>query len=189
MRQFWYKAIILQNLTAQFEEIRKVAEAFGAEFSETYQLEEALSLMEEIVTNFGAAIWVTGIVTAAYLGFIFFAKKQRIRIHHRSLRFPYFCVYGIIFGLLLTLIPTTKILGLNMLLMLSPLYFFQGISILDYYWRPFVEKSKWFAFLLVLMLLFNYFFAMLIVMMGLLDVWFNFRKLKIQEEIDESNSY
>ena len=62
----------------------------------------------------------------------------------------------------------------------------QGISILEFYWGDFFKKSKFLLFLLIFSMVFNYFILILVALIGLTDIWFNFRKIYM-EEIDGNN--
>jgi uncharacterized protein YybS (DUF2232 family) len=70
--------------------------------------------------------------------------------------------------------------------MIAPLFLIQGISNLDFYWGDFFKRSKILLFLLVVSMVFNYFILILVALIGLTDIWFNFRKIDM-EEIDGSN--
>lgn len=188
VRVLFYQSIILENFRAALDETFQILEKNAESMPEFYRVEEVMTLFKEIFTKFEAAIWLAGILLAAYFGFILFARKQKIRIYHQSIQFPFFTVYFVIFALLLSLLPATKYVGLNILFMLAPIFFIQGLSIIDYYWRSFFQKSKLMMIILIVMVLFNIYFVSLIVLMGLMDTWFNFRKMKIQEETDESNT-
>lgn len=66
---------------------------------------------------------------------------------------------------------------LNLLLVMASVYFFQGISILIYFFRrrfpPLMRMAVYLMILLFLQLV-----GVLIVVLGLFDFWFDFRKLK-----------
>lgn len=92
---------------------------------------------------------------------------------------PDFLVWGIIGCGLLLLIPdrTIKIFGLNGLLILITVYFFQGIAIVSFYF----EKKR----LPLLLRLFLYslialqqIVLLVVIGLGFFDMWLNFRKLE-----------
>jgi uncharacterized protein YybS (DUF2232 family) len=73
--------------------------------------------------------------------------------------------------------PSLSWLCLNLLLVVSVVYFFQGISIFFFYVKNRVSPT----FRLMAMFLFFLFFqpvAMFLILVGLFDFWFDFRKLK-----------
>jgi uncharacterized protein YybS (DUF2232 family) len=92
---------------------------------------------------------------------------------------PEYLVWAVIGCGLMWLIPQTslKLLGTNGLLILMPIYFFQGIAIVAFYF----DKKKLPRFLRIVLysLVAVQPFLLLAVMgMGLFDVWVDFRKLK-----------
>lgn len=148
---------------------------------------EILRTLENILSKYYAGIWIITIVLAVYFGSLIFSKKNELKWNHRLIQLPFFFIYLLIGSLALFLIPNTRTVGINCLMMLSPLFLIQGISIIDFYWGNFFKKSKFLLFLLIFSMVLNYFILMLIALMGLVDIWFNFRKIIIMEEIDENN--
>ena len=58
---------------------------------------------------------------------------------------------------------------------------------MDFYWGKFFKKSKFLLVLLIISIIINIPIIILIVLMGVADIWFNFRKIHIMEEIDENH--
>ena len=145
-------------------------------------------MLKKMIVNYNFALILGGFLIAAYFGFLFFAKRNKISIHHQKLQMPFFLVYIVIGGLALSLYSQTRPIGMNILFAISPLFFFQGISIIDFYWRDYFKKSKFLTVILIITFAFNTFMLLLIMLMGLIDIWLNFRKIYTQEEIYESYS-
>ncbi|MCK4653289.1 MAG: DUF2232 domain-containing protein [Candidatus Cloacimonetes bacterium] len=188
LRHILFGKMFLKNFTQVIEQYK---EFFSSTFQDSSeQLELALELLESfkyVFSKFYMGIWVVTIVFAIYFGSLILSKKMMSKWNHKEIRQPFFLIYILIGSLVLFLIPNTKIFGINMMVMLAPLFLIQGISILDFYWGNFFKKSKFLLFLLIFSMVLNYFILMLVVLMGLLDIWFNFRKIRITEEADESN--
>ncbi len=89
-------------------------------------------------------------------------------------------VWGIIAGIALILVPAAplKTLGLNALIVLMTVYFFQGIAIVSFY----LEKKKIplpFRALLYGLIGIQQVLALMVVGLGFFDVWMNFRRIGI----------
>ena len=70
-----------------------------------------------------------------------------------------------------------RVLLLNVLLILGVVYFFQGLAVVSFFFRRrFSPLLRMMAYLLIL--LFIQVFGIVIVVAGLFDFWFDFRKLK-----------
>lgn len=92
---------------------------------------------------------------------------------------PEFLVWCVIGSGLMLFLPdrTFKVIGLNGLIVLMTIYFFQGISIVSYYF----EKKRIPAFLKVFfycLIAIQQVILLLIIGIGFFDVWLNFRKLQ-----------
>ena len=70
-----------------------------------------------------------------------------------------------------------KMLGLNGLLILLTVYFLQGIAVVSYYFekKRFPRALRLFLYTLIAL---QQFILLLIIGLGLFDIWLNFRKLK-----------
>ncbi|MCF7858261.1 MAG: YybS family protein [Candidatus Cloacimonetes bacterium] len=146
-------------------------------FTETFQ---------EFFTKYYAGIWVFTIVLAAYIGTLLLAKKGNLGWEHRKIRMPYYLIYSMIFALVGFLWSNSRVAGINAIIMITPLLLIQGLSIIDFYWGDFFKRSKFLLFLLIFSMVVNYFILILVGLIGLTDIWFNFRKIDM-EDINESN--
>ena len=80
-------------------------------------------------------------------------------------------------GLLLIPGSSLKMLGLNGLLIVLTVYFLQGIAVVSYYFekKQFPRALRLFLYSLIAL---QQFILLLIIGLGLFDMWLNFRKLK-----------
>ncbi|MDP8202990.1 MAG: DUF2232 domain-containing protein [Candidatus Tenebribacter mawsonii] len=167
-----YKEFLNQSFQNNTEQLTLLLD-----FTDTFQ---------RIFTKYYVGIWVFTIVLAIYIGTIFLSKKGSLNWVHRKIRMPFYLIYILIAALAGFLLPSTHTFGINALIMIAPLFLIQGISILDFYWGDFFKRSKILLFLLIVSMVFNYFILILVALIGLTDIWFNFRKIDM-EEIDGSN--
>ncbi len=167
-----YKEFVTQSFQNNDEQL-----TLALEFIETFQ---------ELFTKYYVGIWVFTIVFAIYIGSLILSKKGSLKWEHRKIRMPFYLIYILIAALAGFLLPSSHTSGINVLIMIAPLFLIQGISILDFYWGDFFKKSKFLLFLLIFSMVFNYFILILVALIGLTDIWFNFRKIDM-EEIDGNN--
>ncbi len=96
---------------------------------------------------------------------------------------PEFIIWGIIGCGLLFLMPDKnfKIIGLNGLLVLMTIYFFQGIAIVSYFFekKNFPRMLRFFLYTLIAV---QQAVLLVVVGLGLFDMWVNFRKLNYNKE-------
>lgn len=101
---------------------------------------------------------------------------------------PEFLIWVIIGCGLLLLLPekTFKIIGLNGLLIMLTVYFFQGIAIVSFYFekKRFPRMLKVFLYSLIAL---QQAVLLVIIGLGLFDMWLNFRKLEPSPDKPETN--
>jgi hypothetical protein len=138
---------------------------------------EILQSTENIFTRYFVGISAVSIALAIYLGMLFFSRFNLQKLNHKMIRIPYELIYPLIIGLMAMIFTNYRFIGVNVILIMAPIFLLQGVSILDFYWGNFFKKSKILLFLLIISLVFNYFILSLIILIGLIDMWFNFRKI------------
>ncbi|MFP4040426.1 MAG: YybS family protein [Desulfosudaceae bacterium] len=99
---------------------------------------------------------------------------------------PEYLVWGVIGSGILMLIPqpALRIIGLNLMIILMTIYFFQGIAIVSYYF----DRKKWpvaprvFVYTLIAVW---HLLLLLVVSLGFFDTWADFRRLKTSPDQGE----
>ena len=125
-----------------------------------------------------------------YLGCLVIFKKYGIGLKalapFKEWDITWYYVWGIITGVVLVLIPwgsnvfgrILEIIGFNLIIIFGVLYFILGISVLWGIFDRFKISLVWRIPCLVFSVFFLVFMVFIIPLLGLFDVWANFRKLK-----------
>lgn len=189
IRHFLLGNILNANVAKLMEGYKQIINSSMQSNPENLEMTLAiLNSTEEIFAKFYIGIWIVSMTFAVYFGTMLLSRRTMIKWQHRKIAMPFFFIYLLIIALVLFLLPNMKTSGINALAILAPIFLIQGISILDFYWGDFFKKSRFLFFLLIISMVFNYFIHILVALMGLLDIWFDFRKIRTMEEIHESNS-
>jgi len=92
---------------------------------------------------------------------------------------PEYLVWVAIACGILLLIPdkAVRLMGINGILILMAIYFFQGMAIVSFYFekKQFPRLLRFFLYSLVAI---QQIFLLIVVILGFFDIWFNFRKLE-----------
>ena len=131
------------------------------------------------------AIFINSYMTMAWLNILFIrkilAKKAIVVKSLENLsqwRAPWFLVWGVIGASALMFLPSAiiRIPGINCLIILMFVYFFQGIAVVSFFFQ---KKNAPFALrmLIYILIAIQPLFMFCVIGCGLFDNWFNFRKL------------
>ncbi len=71
----------------------------------------------------------------------------------------------------------TKLIGLNVLLILMTIYFFQGMAIVSFFFEK-KQVPRLFKILLYTLIVLQQLVLLAVIGIGLFDMWLNFRKLE-----------
>ncbi|HJO63605.1 MAG TPA: DUF2232 domain-containing protein, partial [Desulfobacterales bacterium] len=95
---------------------------------------------------------------------------------------PDFLVWGVIGCGLTLLLPSKalKMFGLNGLIILMTIYFFEGIAIVSFYFEK-KEFSRILRLFLYTLIVLQQIILFLIIGIGFFDTWLNFRRLGIKK--------
>jgi len=96
---------------------------------------------------------------------------------------PDILIWGLIGSGFALFLPhkTLKIIGLNVLLILMTIYFFQGIGIVSFYFEK-KQFSRMLRFFLYSLIALQQILLLLVIGLGIFDMWLNFRKLEISQD-------
>lgn len=158
---------------------------FGSSSVETQELERDLLDAVPLIVRIIPGVFISCTLGISWLNFLISRRFCRavgiescIREKLTLWKTPEFIVWFVIAGGLMSLLPMgdLKLLGLNLLIVIGTIYFFQGLAIVSFYfekWKmPFFVKGFVYAVLFL-----QQFALMATAVLGLFDVWFDFRKL------------
>lgn len=188
LRQVAYGKLFLENINQIIDlYLETLRETTADNLNRLTFIQEAVESVRDIITNFFPGIWVFTMILALYLGALLLSRRSQLKWEHKYIRLPFFLIYLLLPVLILLLFPATRIAGFNGALMLLPVFLVQGISLIDFYWGVYFQRTKLLLIVFVLALVFNPYLVLLLTLFGLFDIWFDFRKINKREEIDENH--
>jgi uncharacterized protein YybS (DUF2232 family) len=190
---FLYSTLTGQSLSADFyravdlnrEIMLHLYRSMGMPADSVPEFERFLNEIQRVVVKILPALMMTTTLLVTWinvlLGRVLLKGRQPDYPRYGRLnqwQAPDYLVWGVIgFGLLM-LLPddVPKTIGLNGLITLMMVYFFQGVAIISYFFErkqvPRYAKVMLYALLILQEVL------LVVIVMGFIDVWANFRKLK-----------
>lgn len=176
----WIFTPTLQTISKQMEPL---LESYIQRFPNLRSNRDIIPIIQTIMIDYQIAIWSVMHFSAVYLGVLLLNRKSSLQHPARKIRFPYWFVYLFITSLALTIYRETSLIGRNLLISIAMIYLMQGVGVLSFFWGDYFRKAKMIRTLLIMAIILNYPVLILIALLGVLDVWLNFRKLNIMEEI------
>ena len=107
---------------------------------------------------------------------------------HQTWRLPDKLIWLFIGGAIITILPLVpfRIVGSNLLICMGLIYIFQGFAVLSFFLHKW-NVPQVVRFLLYAMMLFQSFGTVLLLIIGIIEVWFDLRRLKKKPE-DSQNT-
>ncbi|MFO7895910.1 MAG: DUF2232 domain-containing protein [Candidatus Cloacimonadales bacterium] len=185
-------AVVIYAISRQiifFEQLQKTAENFVSEYDKilasTFEsnpeqlqlLTDATAQVKPLFTDYYIGVWSFIMISGIALAALLVSRKSGKKWHLKKVQMPFLLIYLLIGSLLLLLIPNTEKHGVNGVLIVAPFFLIEGASILAFYWGDYFQKSKFLLIILILAILINPYLMLLIMLIGLFDIWFNFRKI------------
>ena len=177
------RATLQQNLDASLD----LYDSIGFSSQVVEILRERAPQMIEMILRIMPALAFAGFVTVVLINLSFLLRRFPERRSFfastadlREWRSPEYLIWCFIlsgFALFLPGWETVRTLALNLFLMIAVFYFFQGLSIIAYYFHhkhvPYFLRS-----LAYVLIVFEQIFTLFVVALGLFDLWGDFRRLK-----------
>ena len=183
----YYQELVDTVHTAMSQALQQSAAQLTPENLQT--LSDMVDTMARFLIRFQEAVWAVPMLLGLYLAALLLSGRVPFGWSHRTTRLPHGMVYPLIAGMAMVLIAATQTAGWNIVIILAWLYGLQGMMIIDFYWGKYFARSRVLTVILVLAIMLNYFILGLIMLMGLLDTWFNFRKLPDMEDNSGDHSH
>jgi uncharacterized protein YybS (DUF2232 family) len=167
------------------ETLAMILQQYGAAAPDKQAVEEAFQKMLPLLLKLLPGAALSSTLMACWLNLV--VAKRYCRIHQlptpawqewRQWKAPDFLVWIVIASGVLLLLPfgDLKIPGLNVLMVGGVIYLFQGLAIAGFYFErwnlPRVIRAVLYAVILV-----QQFFTLGAMLMGLFDIWIDFRRL------------
>jgi hypothetical protein len=174
----WLFASHLQVISQQ---MAPMYESYLERFPNLKLNKEMISTLQSIILTYQPAIFGSMQIAGVFFGLLLFNNTSTLKHPIRFIRLPYVLVYLLIIALALFLYPVTRTWGINLLICTGMIYLIQGTAVLSFVWGDFFSKARLLRTLLTMAIILNYPVMILIAFLGVLDVWFDFRKLTIKE--------
>ena len=178
----------------QSPEYKQIISAGGDQARELKNLVKAPEQMVEQIINWMPSVVFIGIFLSLWASFYFVLRNSlawRSRrkypfglLHLTFFKLPYWLVYPLIIGLGCALLGDSiegydfSVIGFNLLYALGALYFFQGFGVVYDYFTVKGYRGFFKSLLVTLAVVFMW---RLVVLIGLLDLWVNFRKFYVKK--------
>lgn len=145
--------------------------------SDNAQMEAILLQIKSIMIDYRMAIWGISMIFAVYIAALFYAKRASVKWQHHLLNFPHSLIYIFIITLILAILPQTRLLGQNGVLIVVTILLLQGLAIIDFWSKKHFKNSRFIMLAAIVLMFVNVFFALLVSLLGLIDNWLDIRKI------------
>ena len=157
-------------------QMKKFSEGAGLSSSEMFEFREKLPVFQERLVTLFPSIVVTSAAVIMWINLLIIKWRYRA-ISIREWKSPDWVVAFFILAGLLSLIQDkyAQVTGLNLLVIVGQVYFFQGLAIIS----VFMDSRKWPGIIrwpLYILILIQIYMMVIVAGFGLFDTWFDFRK-------------
>ncbi len=186
-------SLVSSYVAANLEMTMKIYANIGVPKENIEIISKSLKTIEYVLVRIMPAIITAMLMITTWINILLTKKilaKKGIRLPQfeklNRWQAPEQFVWPVILSCLMLIIPekTIKIIGLNFIIILMPVYFFQGIAIVSFFFekKNFPAMVKFFIYSIILV---QQIFIPLIIGIGFFDTWIDFRKLTIITEPEE----
>jgi uncharacterized protein YybS (DUF2232 family) len=168
--------VLYQNMGMSYENIQLISNSLDKIQDALVKIIPALVSVSTLFVAWTSILLARPVLTRRSLFYPDFGRLNQWQA-------PEYLVWGVIGCGLALFIPSAsiKIIGLNGLLILLSVYFFQGIAIVSYYFdrRKLPRMIRIFLYTLIAV---QQLVLLVVIGLGFFDLWFNFRKLGKQTD-------
>jgi len=189
LRQILFHQVLIEQMQQNSVMTTELSQELFSDNPEMLQLAmQSVESSVQIFTSYGVAIWFLVIISSLFAGIAWLTFKEKGIGVISAIKLPYGFVYPLIASMLLFLIPGLRVTGINVLLIVIPLFLIQGIAVNAYFLKH-VMKGKNMIWVTVLLIIFlNYLYLIFLVFLGIADLWLQYRERyqkRIKSKLDE----
>ncbi len=174
----FYDTIVKMTTNYLIEYNKMLVTTFENNPKQLELMQEVTSQVKLLFTDFYVGVWSIMMISALYIAALIISTRSIIKWQLKTIQMPFNLIYVLIIALVAFLIPNTQKYGINGFMIIAPFFLIEGISILQFHWGEYFKRSKFLLIILILAIAFNPYLLMLIILLGILDIWFNFRKIR-----------
>ena len=187
----------VNNLVSQIQKSPEYAEILSSGGDQARQLKSLVKspeLMVQQIVNWLPSVAFIGVFLSLWASFYFVLRNSMAwrsqrkypfgLLHLTFFKLPFWLVYPLIIGLIFAVIGDSiegidfSVVGFNILYCLGSLYFFQGFGVFYDYLTVKGYRGLIKSLLITIAVVFMW---RLVVLVGLLDLWINFRKFYVKK--------
>jgi uncharacterized protein YybS (DUF2232 family) len=175
-----------QNLSQQMAAAIQMQEKMGFAQDSVTLLKERAAQIIELILQLLPALLLLSFAFIVLINLLYlrrrFAERQRewFAIEHlREWKSPEILVWGLIvcgFALFIPALGAVQVVAANALVVICAYYFAQGLAVIGYFFHK-NKVPRFLRGLTYLLIVFQQIFTLLVVGLGLFDLWGNFRRL------------
>jgi uncharacterized protein YybS (DUF2232 family) len=184
------KSLVAAYIRSNLEATVRIYESMGMSVDNLRMIKDSLDSIQYVLVRIVPALFVASVLFVSWTSLLL----SRPLLQRRRLPYPDFgrlnlwkapeaLVWATIGCGLMLLIPANalRLLGLNGLLVLMTVYFFQGIAIVAYYFekKRFPRLLRFFLYSLIAL---QQVVLLVVVALGFFDLWLNFRRLGVEKK-------
>jgi predicted membrane protein DUF2232 len=177
IRQMLFRQVIMDQISeSSTQSLELMKEMFADNLEMLSLAEQSTQTSLSFFQNYGTAIWFMVTFFAIYLSSLWLSARTKTNWKHALFCLPYWSAYLLIAAMVFFLIPVTRTAGTNLLLIITPCFFIQGIAISNYFWKVYAKNNRFVFFFLISVILLNYVLILSLVILGIADLWLMFRQ-------------
>jgi hypothetical protein len=188
IRQVSFAEYIALQYNKSAQEILAIVGSRYPSDSEQYLLlREMIAQSKDVYISYGAGAWLFLCMLCIMIGYFILYKGNKSSVSIGEYQTHKYVVYSLIVALAVAVITQYKVVAINYMLGVSPLFFIQGMGVVDKVIGKWYRNNVILKVIGIACLMINPYILLFISVIGLFDNWFDFRKLSIQEEVNENN--
>jgi hypothetical protein len=183
---YYFSEVIKNNLELSVKSsLDLLLKKYPANSTDLLQITEFIKQSKSLYLNYNYTFSVFFAILMTFVGIMFLKhiKNDRFELFF----VPNYLAYILIIGLVSMVFPQTRYTGENILIPVAGFFFIQGLAVTWFYYGKLLRSSLLLIILFSLALVLNPYLVILIAIVGIVDFWFDLRKLNKLEETHENN--
>ena len=190
VRQYLFSEAIANQFSQAVEQVMFIAKDKFPENSEQFLIfSEMMDVSTHFYLSYSPGMWIAFMMLCLLIGYFIVFRKNEDYVPINQFQVHIYVCYITMFALGISLLPGVKLIGVNLLIAIMPLFLIQGMAVANQKMINWFSRSMLLKVMAIICIIINPYVVLFLSIIGLFDNWLDFRKIYKEEKENSQDNF
>ena len=189
LRQYLFAGFIENQFNQSITQIMDIVANRYSESSEQYMIfSELMDVSTHFYLSYSPGMWIALMMLCILVGYFITFRQSEDYVPISQYQVHLYVCYVAVLALGICILPGFRLIGINLLLAIMPLFLIQGMAVAHHKMVSWFSHSLLLKIIAIICIIINPYIVLFLSIIGLFDNWLDFRKLYNVESTDSQEN-